>query len=318
MPKTGSIVRILFRIGAGLSLCLVTAELVLRLAIGLGNPVLITPDFEAGYILKPNQDVVRFFCRSRIDRNGMRSDPFNGTPAPDTLRILFVGDSITYGTTRVDQKDIFTEILHRNLAKVVHKPVEILNASAGGWAIDNEVSYVHSRGIFGAQKVVLVLNSGDAGQPRSRIEGVGDDLPSVLPASALEELWSRFLAQRLHLKATKVDSGDVSLDDSQQIRANLNELEELLKLVSSHGAELAIVYIPFRKDIPTPNAKFDGLLQTWANAHRVPFIDTTSTLTAHAPNEVCLRDNTHLNKLGHQLVAQEIERQWPAKIGTDQ
>ena len=117
-------------------------EGVLRFVFGLGNPVLIAPDSACEYTLKPNQRVHRFFVNTRTNRYGMRSDDVPPSRDPNRLRIMFLGDSLTYGTSRVDQSQIFTEILHRNLPSVVHKPVDVLNASAGAWAPDNEVSYI--------------------------------------------------------------------------------------------------------------------------------------------------------------------------------
>jgi hypothetical protein len=123
-------------------------EAMLRFGLGLGNPVLIAEDSACAYILKPDQDVFRFFSHTHVNHFGMRSDEVPALRDPHTLRILFVGDSITYGTSRIDQRQIFPEILHRDLRSIVQRPVEVLNASASSWAIDNELSYVRSRGRF--------------------------------------------------------------------------------------------------------------------------------------------------------------------------
>src|SRR5205085_2864502 len=126
-----------------------------------------------------NQRISRFFCRNDINSAGMRSEPIR-TPKPsDELRIMFVGDSVLYGMTHVDQSKIATTILARELPTQLHRPVEVLNASAGGWAIGNEVGYLRSRGTFQSDVVVFVLNTYDMGQP------FNDSVPGVelvLPA----------------------------------------------------------------------------------------------------------------------------------------
>lgn len=60
-----------------LALLLVLAAVcnaVLRFCLGLGNPILIAPDPACAYILKPDQNVFRFFGHTRINHYGMRSD----------------------------------------------------------------------------------------------------------------------------------------------------------------------------------------------------------------------------------------------------
>jgi hypothetical protein len=81
-------------------------EVSLRLVFGLGTPVLILPDKgEAeggyGYILVPDQDVRRFFAHNKINRLSMRSDDVSLTKPKDHIRVYFIGDSVTYGTTYI-------------------------------------------------------------------------------------------------------------------------------------------------------------------------------------------------------------------------
>src|SRR5437763_17186053 len=90
---------------------LLVIELALRLVLGLGNPVIYQPDPACGYLPVPNQHVTRFFCRNDINSFGLRCPEFTANKPPGTLRILFVGDSVTYGTTHVDQSKIFTSLL---------------------------------------------------------------------------------------------------------------------------------------------------------------------------------------------------------------
>lgn len=208
-----------------LCVLVVFADLAFTFIFGLGNPVLIAPDGPCAYIVKPNQNDYRFFCHIRINQFGMRSAPFATLPAPGALRILFVGDSVTYGTTRVDQSKIFTQILRRNLPSVVHRPVEVLNASADAWAIDNELSYIRSRGIFHSALVVLVLNDADVTQARATLADVGSELWLKRPSSALGELWTHFRAKLLR-RAPRTDAGDsVTSGAATTTHQNLADLD---------------------------------------------------------------------------------------------
>jgi hypothetical protein len=299
-----------------LLILLAGTELSLRFVLGLGNPVLVTPDAACGYILTPNQNIERFFCRTRTNRYGMRSDPVQEHPAPGTLRLLFLGDSVTYGTSRVDQSALFTQILHRELPSLVHRPVEVLNASASAWAIDNEVSYLRSRGTFHADLVLLVLNSGDPGQPRSRIEDIGDDTTLHHSTTAIGEVWSRLIAPRyLHI-GLRTDAGDTSAVDARAvIQANLADLDALQLFVQNHHARLAVIYIPFRREIPGPASEAQLLLHTWCTSHSVPILDMTQAESAY-PTKAITLDGIHLNRKGNAVVAHSIEEDWKTILGS--
>ena len=287
-------------------------ETILRFALGLGNPVLIQPDSACSYILKPDQSVMRFFVRTHINHYGMRSDEVPGERRPGALRLLFVGDSITYGTTQVDQEEIFTEILHRELPAIVHRPVEVLNASAGAWAPDNELAYIQSRGIFQSDLVLLVLNDGDLSQQRSTLAEVGDGLPQRRPATAIGELYTRFIRPRMVHVTGKADAGDnLTPGADGVIRANLADLDRMNELVRGQGARLLVVYIPFMRDIPAESATVAATLRSWSGAHHVGMLDLTSVEASFSSQEITLDNGIHLNARGHRAVAQALKRSWP-------
>ncbi len=148
---------------AAIAAVLLLSEAGLRWGVGLGRSVLYVEDSSAGYVLAPNQSVWRFNAHISTNSFGMRSDPISASKPPGTHRILFVGDSVTFGTTHVDQSEIFTVRIKNWFAH--RQPTEILNASAGGWAPANELGYLKSRGIFGSDLVVLTLNTNDLAQP---------------------------------------------------------------------------------------------------------------------------------------------------------
>jgi len=283
-------------------------EGVLRFALGFGNPVLIAPDPYCEYILKPDQHIFRFFAHTDTNHLGMRSDEVPAKRSPDTLRLMLVGDSIVYGTSRVDQHQIFSEILRHDLPSIVHEHVEVLNASAGGWAIENELSYIRSRGIFNSDVVLLVLNNGDLTQSRATI-AQSDSMPIRRDATAIGELYSR-LVRPLLSHGRALNGGSLTSGEAYAIRrSNLADLEAFRALVASQHAQLVIVYAPFRRDIPTRSADSAATLYNWASAHNVSYLDLTSAESLYPANAITL-DGTHFNTRGHQLVAKAIERSW--------
>lgn len=304
-----------FLLLAALLAMLGTIECMLRYGLGLGNPVLIAADPACMYTLKPDQDIFRFFAHTHVNHFGMRSDEVPSRRIPGTLRILFVGDSIAYGTSRVDQQQLFTEILHRELPSIVHRPVEVLNASAGGWAIDNEYSYVRSRGAFQSDLVLLVLNDGDLSQRRSTMAEVGSELWSRRPSTAFEELYLRYIKPRLFHTTIAVDAGDVADQSAEStIRGNLSELESFQALVASQGSRFVIVYVPFRRYIFDGSGHWLSLLQGWTVSHHVPLLDLTAAEAPYSIEEITLDHGIHLNARGHLAVAHAMEKLLPALV----
>lgn len=288
----------------------------LRFVLGLGNPVLITPDAACEYIIKPDQHVHRFFADTSTNHFGMRSEEVPASRDWSRLRILFVGDSLTYGTSRVDQRQIFTEIVHRELPSIVHKPVDVLNASAGAWAPDNEVSYIRSRGIFQSDIVVFVLNDGDVTQPRATMDDVGDGLPSKRPATAIGELWARYLKPQLLDGMVKSDAGtSIATNADQIVEANLKDLDAAHAMITSQGARMVIVFLPFRLDVPDKSVPAQSTLREWCSVHHVPMLDLTSTELRYSISELDLDNGYHFNARGNAIVADGILKLWPQTVG---
>jgi hypothetical protein len=311
-PRPRSRVALLARVAGCIFLLLVATEVVLRFAFGLGNPVLVQSDAACSYVLKPDQDITRFFVHTHVNHFGMRSDEVLPQRKPGSLRLFFVGDSVTYGTSRVDQRSIFTEVLHRELPAIVHEPVELLNASASAWAPDNELAYIRSRGIFQSDMVMLVLNDGDLTQPRAILKDIGDNLPQQRPRTAIGELCSRYILPRVEYAVAKQDAGDrVAANATETQRENLVNLAKFQQTVEGQGGRMVLVYLPFRRDIPRDSEAPGLALHAWADGHDVTMLDLTAAELPTVAKEITLQDGLHLNAKGHLMVARAIEQLWP-------
>jgi hypothetical protein len=242
----------------------------------------------------------------------MRSDEVAAHRDMRTLRVLFVGDSITYGTSRVDQSQIFTEILHRDLPSILHRPVEVLNASASASTIDNELSYVRSRGTFSSDMVQLVLKSDDLTQSRSTMSEVGDDLPHEHPDAVIGELYSRYIKPRILHGSRHVDAGDSTCANTDKvIGSNLADLDSFQALVSRQWGRMAIVYLAFRHDIPIESARSSSSLREWLSTRSVPLLDFTSAEFPYSSAQITLDNGTHFNSKWNLIFAEAIEKLLP-------
>jgi lysophospholipase L1-like esterase len=105
-------------------------------SIGLGQTPSYDKDFLYGYSLKPNQDLKRINeARVKINSMGVRSSYEN---IENLDVITFFGDSVTYGGSYIDNNQLFSEKVCKNLNK---KKMKFFCANAGvnAYSISNMV-----------------------------------------------------------------------------------------------------------------------------------------------------------------------------------
>ena len=314
------------------ALMIVCGEAGLQL-LGFGHPALVTTDSPAQYEPVPDQCIHRVWPLSDsliahvcINRFGMRSDPISENKPPGTLRIYFLGDSITWGTTEVDQRSLFTEIVHRELPLELHQPVEVMNGSISGWAIANELAFLKEHGTLNADRVILVLNDGDPTQPIAP-KPVDEDIPSIAhhPIFGFQELWDRGLRpqlsgllQRLNIHWNQAATEDPGLGighDQAVLQNNIALLGQMNKFVKASGARLSILFIPFQYLLVDPSTAGDvptgkEAVERWANRNCVPFVDLGPVMAKYPLDTVVLRDQCHFNVRGNRDIATQIEVHW--------
>ncbi|MBV8897063.1 MAG: SGNH/GDSL hydrolase family protein [Acidobacteriaceae bacterium] len=294
----------------GVTALALISEIGLRHFAGLGDPVTVTNDSSCGYILTPNQHKRRFGKWMSVNQYGMRSGPVSPNKFGGVYRILLVGDSILYGTSQVGQEQIFATLLNRELPAVTHRSLEVLNASAGGWAIANEADYIRSRGTFRSDLVVLVLNSGDLPQPRASINE-GNDAPRGPYACAWCEVWARLIKPKItSVGRSQNDPGTQLRADPIQTANNLRLLDRFESTVTVAQAKMGIIFIAFRKYVPEgAQQSAPSELVAWSEHKHVPLLDLTSCQSNVPTGELTI-DGVHLSAAGNRIVATAIERNW--------
>jgi len=222
---------------------------------------------------------------------------------------------VLYGMTHVDQSKITTSILARELPAQLHRPVEVLNASAGGWAVENEVGYLRSRGTFDADAVIFVLNGYDLTQPfNDAVPGVELTMPARNPPLAIWEAWDRYLKPRLfHISVVDRGATAPSVADSNAAASQtLCALDEAKQIAEAHGAKFGVVFSPVvgpdYHQLPPSTVALQQLRQ-WTSKSQVPLLDLSPADAAASGSEVFF-DGIHLNPPGQTIMAHSIE-QWP-------
>lgn len=291
-------------------------ELTLRLAFGLGSPVLVQADPNIGYRFQPNQKLFRFGKHIQYNQYSQRSEPISPQKPPGTLRILMVGDSVLNGGNPTDQSQIVTELFKAKLSASGHR-AEVLNASAGSWGIGNQLAYLRKFGTFNADVVILQIGTHDLTQPTSTSDVVGHhpSYPVHPPLLAMQEAWVRYLWPNLASSlGLNFSIGELppptSSNPDQQFKQNMESLKQMVKLVRAKKIPVFVLYTPNSDDLipktKVPPYKYEFLRML--KILRVPIIDTQTAWSSLPPTtvETYFRDWVHLNVPGHEAIARNL------------
>lgn len=306
--------KVLFLIILVLMGLLVVLEIGLRSLFGFGNPLIYLGDDQIGYLLAPNQHTRRFGNKIEINQFSMRSSPLEKIPAPSTLRVLLLGDSIANGGWWTDQKNTISNLMVNSLKSAIadkYQQVEVLNASANSWGPRNELAYLQQFGNFAAQVVVLLINTDDlfATSPTSLPVGRDRNYPDRKPALALIEVWQRYLTKPQpipELKAIQQEGGD-------RVGVNLEAIAKIQALANQHNSKFLLAMTPLLRELGQPGSldyeiKARQRLSDFTKAQQIPYIDFLPLFNA-APNPQTLyHDTIHMNLSGNQFVSGVILR----------
>lgn len=212
---------------------IVGLELVARFVVGLGDPPLFQLDPEIEYLYRPSREYHEFHHTIRINSASMRSEEMPPKKAdPSDLRVLVIGDSIVTGGAKVDQSELATELLGPMLEETFGRKTLVGNIAAGSWGVPNQLAYVRRFGLFEADVVLLVLNSGDVDDVPG-LEGIGSSWPTSTPWLALQEpagrMFERFATSAAVQLGLVIPPRQSLGDRTGQVRDSLRSLVEFIR-----------------------------------------------------------------------------------------
>ena len=300
-----------------LALAVVFAEFFCRIVLGLGDPPLYQADPAMEYLLQPSRTYYRFHNRFSVNRYSMRADDFPPQKSSSNeLRVLVIGDSVVYGGVRIDQNDIDTEILKRNLQRQLGHPVVVGNASAKSWGPPNELAYLQRFGTLDADVVILELSSHDYADAPTFVPvvGVSGDYPDTKPLLALSDLFEAYILPRyLHFGVTPAGI-DKTMINSAQSESDIEECRnaerDFFRFARAHHAKVALVQ---HLSLPEINGVYQigyAANQQVAMDENVPYVDDADELRAalksgHSP--FYPGDFLHPNRLGQEVLSHALE-----------
>lgn len=278
---------------------LAAAEIFARAYLGLGDPPLLMSDPEMDYRFRPSATYRRFGNEIAYNAYSMRSDAFpKDKKDPRELRVMVLGDSVVNGGALSDQSRIATALLQARLRAELSRPVVVGNISAGSWGAVNLLAYVERFGLFDADLVVIVLNSGDFGALPA-FKPLGPESPQRKPLLALEELATRYLP-RLFKRTSAIEPPGPT---PAEVQAATSALEELL--AASNATAKTVVLLHHAKDELTggDTRELQALEAIVRNAGIPVVSDAAAMQAAIESGSDPYRDQIHPNDLGQKILA---------------
>ena len=262
---------------------------------GLGDPIIYKYSKIYGYEIKPNQKIKRRGNKIFINNMGMRSSQnWVENNLKNMNKILFFGDSVTYGGSIVSNKDLFSErickLLNNNKSKYICG-----NYGVNGFSFFSISQLIKYKKIDSDSLIVITLIGNDFTRSFHNIGSQpfwGKKINNFYPA--LTEILFIFIDRYRNLIKYDFADEDNFFDNNKKYYDDL-----FLNFTKSlENKKYIIFYSPSKSEINGSNEYlyFKEKLSSYDN-----FFDLTKI--RFNKKEEMYYDHIHLNKMGHKVYA---------------
>ncbi len=288
---------------ATLAATLLLVELFLRFGLGLGDPLLYRSSPLFGYRLQENQHVSRRGIGIRVNNLGLRAEADWDTTRSG--KILFLGNSVTFGGTFIANEDLFSHQAVRDLQGYIAG-----NGGVNGWGVENIHALVVEGGFLPASVYVTVLQDMDFERGLSKF--AGQPFWSIRPACALEELLVLAGFQLLQKAKEEHDQSVPPAEREKAIENAVLKLKALDDFLKSRGMT-HLIYLSTNTNELIEGTPPDSLVAKYLGMHGIDVARLADRQEVAILSPEAMRglfyDWNHLNVDGHRL--------WGKMIGDD-
>lgn len=291
------------------------AEMALRQLSGLGSPVLFYAHPVYGYRMQPNQETWRFGgAHFKINNLGLRAREDWDGRAED--KILFLGDSVTYGGNHISNEHLFSEVAARRIAD--------LRSGNGGipnWGVENVYGLVVEERFLPASIYVTTFIEDDfyrglqSGRNKPWIKY---ERPYLALQEVAEFVWHKYVRNTAEINRAERESEPAEARVERAAR-KLKRMDEFLK---ARGYRHIVLISPTRQQVLQQRPR-DARVKAQLDRHGVQavyLLDKPRIASASAQEKLSwYQDNDHLTTLGHavwgELIHDELLRALPERAG---
>ncbi|MFA7382061.1 MAG: hypothetical protein WC001_01280 [Desulfurivibrionaceae bacterium] len=295
-------------------------ELFLKTFSGLGNPVLYELSPLYGYRPKPNQIIepkggMGFLYGSRVTTNNLGLRAAGKWDNNSSGKILFLGDSVTYGGQYVSDEQLFSSVAGKSLPGW-----QIGNGGVNGWGIGNILGLVKSYGFTPAEIVVTCLIEEDFYRGKRSAWSV--PFWYERPGSALQDLLMHFVWR---VNELRYDGAIASVhEDDDHLDKIVNRASSRLQQLENYYKEKHIRHFIFI--LPTRNQVVNGepadeRVRLALEKYGITAKYLLPKLRAFEPAKSLRRnwfhDNVHLEPSGHSVYGTMLGKELAAALGVN-
>ena len=305
-------------------LCFGILEVVLRLS-GYGNLEVYDPDPILYWRLKPNQDCYTKVNHKpvHINSHGTRGAEFSIEKPANTIRILSLGDSRTFGWG-LAENETYSAVLKGLLQKqyLAGTKVEVINAGVNAWSYPQMGLYFRNTGLSYKPDIVILAEANQWTQfsEKNPPEFVRQFMRRVRLKNLLRRCAIYHYAIELKLKAfyerhrTKFIPVDAAQDELFKAQQQSNPegvfrdaIDELCRLAKEHTIRPVLLYLPAVDEASAPNTPLILKVKREISEKRhVPLLDFSAEVQK-AGNSLYLEgDPVHFNASGNALIATRL------------
>jgi hypothetical protein len=238
------------------------------------------------------------------NRHGFRSSREFDEP-DERLRIVFLGNSQVFGEG-VEETERFT-----NQLEALRADWRVDNLALPGYGSDLMLRALEEVGLaLQPDIVVFTIYAADFYRVHPYYAGIGFKIPRYQLKSG--KLVTIPYPKPKFLDRSRIVQGMRRIlwkRTDAEWRLNAAILDRYLELAEQHSFRPAIIFLPIYpgKERTTFNKSFIRL-KSYAQRHRVPFLDLSGPFQVAGWGRVLIEKNVHLNSLGHTIVATEVLR----------
>ncbi len=272
----------------------------------------------------------------RIDRHGLRvaeTGPIRSIH--DKTRILFLGDSVTFGYGLPAQEAFCHQAVRILNQRHTDLNAVALNAGVSGYDLGQEAHFLEHDGMLLDPALVIVqvcLN--DVTSQFDRFAKRDRTRHDEFLLTARPRYWSGLhhtsvkIADRIrygtdrqaaaeemqHLRFEELLAAQASERVEQAWRGALRHLGSIIETCREADVSVAVVCTPIRMQLKNDESAWDPqrILAEYAEAQDVPFLRLLPVLSSKAARNGekaggnLFRDQTHLNALGNRIIAETL------------
>lgn len=265
-----------------------------------------SPNPLIGHVHAPNTQAHLMDVDVRINSDGLR-DTEHATARDDRYRIIFLGDSLTFGWG-VEQGQTFKTLLETALNR--RYPTEIINFGTGNYNSEQEVNLFIEKGLkYRPDKVVVFYFINDA-EPTPRKASMAFLYHSRLVTLA----WSRLHALESNLgdrnNFYRTYYADLYRPDAPGWKRAQTALRQLRDICAANGIELQVVLLPELHSLQQyPFSNEHAVVTNYLSSIGVPVLDLAPQFADQSePMGLWVApDDAHPNALAHKLIAERAE-----------